>query len=301
MKIVGLFCHGPESCRLVFRAKDRESKFEANFQLGLLTSMYTSSGYATPASMLSAISAIIVISKTGVQNLMQRHGKKLSETSVLGKICVAASALPVFLLVNAFKIGFRSYIRTWNAMISLVAGTSLIVLANLALIILKMQNQFQEMTFTSLNQSVMSDSLGMHLWPKSRDGKRIGLAMTVLTFVFIGGPGIFLIASPEPRTRSWMAEANNTEPNKLYLDSRSWMQSINQTTDKLQDWTYGTGERLKIASISTLALGSVALVMLISLIMHEDDWVANIVAKFPKKENEAVDKDKKRDKGKQRG
>ena len=167
VKIVGLFCHGPESCRLVFRAKDRESKFEANFQLGLLTSMYTSSGYATPASMLSAISAIIVISKTGVQNLMQRHEKKLSETSVLGKICVAASALPVFLLVNAFKIGFRSYIRTWNAMISLVAGTSLIVLPNLALIILKMQNQFQEMTFTSLNPSVISECLGMHLWPKA--------------------------------------------------------------------------------------------------------------------------------------
>merc|ERR1719270_3096812 len=98
-----------------------------------------------------------------------------------------------------------------------------------------------------------------------------------------------------------MAEVNNTEPNKLYLDSRSWMQCINQTTDKLQDWTYWTGERLKIASISTLALGSVALVMLISLIMHEDEWVANIVAKFPKKENEAVDKDKKREKGKQRG
>ena len=94
VKIVGLFCHGPESRLLVFRAKDRESKFEANFQLGLLTSMYTSSGHATPASMLSAFSAIIVISKTGVQNLMQKHGKKLSETSVLGKICVAASALP---------------------------------------------------------------------------------------------------------------------------------------------------------------------------------------------------------------
>ena len=168
-------------------------------------------------------------------------------------------------------------------MISLVAGTSLNVLPNLALIILKMQNQFQEMTFTSLNQSVISDSLGMHLWPKSRDGKRIGLAMTVLTFVFIGGPGIFLIADPEPRSMSWMAEANNTEPNKLYLDSRSWMQRINQTTDKLQDWAYGTGERLKIASISTLALGSVGIVMLISLIMHEDDWVAKIVAKFPKK------------------
>ena len=120
--------------------------------------------------------------------------------------------------------------------------------------------------------------------------------MTVLTFVFIGGPGIFLIANPEPRTRSWMAEANNTEPNKLYLDSRSWMQRINQTTDKLQDWAYGTGERLKIASISTLALGSVGIVMLISLIMHEDDWVAKIVAKFPKKRMRPWTKTKKRKK-----
>ena len=90
VKIIGLFCHGPESRRLVFRAKDTETKFEANFQLGLLTSMYTSSGHATPASMLSAFNAIIVISKIGVQTLMQRHGEKLSETSVLGKICVVS-------------------------------------------------------------------------------------------------------------------------------------------------------------------------------------------------------------------
>ena len=122
------------------------------------------------------------------------------------------------------------------------------------------------------------------------------MATTVLKFVFIGSPGILLIANAKPRPRSWMAEANNSEPNKLYLDSRPWMQSINQTADKLQDWAYGTGERLKIVSISTLALGSVALVMLISLIMHEDDWVANIVAKVPKKENEAVDKEKKKKK-----
>ena len=120
--------------------------------------------------------------------------------------------------------------------------------------------------------------------------------MTVLTFVFISSPGIFLIANPKPRQRSWMAEANNTEPNKLYLDSRPWMQSINQTTDKLQDWAYGTGERLKIASFSTLALGSVGIVMLISLIMHEDDWVAKIVAKFPKKRMRPWTKTKKRKK-----
>ena len=84
-----------------------------------------------------------------------------------------------------------------------------------------------------------------------------------------------------------MADANTTEPNKSYLDSRSWMQGINQTTDKLQDWASGTGDRLKTASISTLSLGSVAFVMVICLILHEDDWVARIVAKFPKKDNEA--------------
>ena len=109
--------------------------------------------------------------------------------------------------------------------------------------------------------------------------------MTVLTFVFISSPGIFLIANPKPRQRSWMAEANNTEPNKFYLDSRSWMQSINQTTDKLQDWAYGTGERLKIASFSTLALGSVGIVMLIRLGGKNCRQVSE-------KENEAVDKDK---------
>ena len=184
--------------------------------------------------------------------------------------------------MNAFKVAGRSHIRTWDGMISLATCSSLVVLPNLALVILKMQKQFQEMTFTSLNKSVISDILGMHLWPKCRDGKRIGLAMTVLTFVFIGGPGIFLILDPEPTTRSWMAEMNNTEPNKLALDSQSWMQKLNPTT--LQAWTSGTGDRLKIASISTLALGSVAFVMVICLILHEDDWVARIVAQFPKED-----------------
>ena len=61
------------------------------------------------------------------------------------------------------------------------------------------------------------------------------------------------------------------------------MQRDNQTTEKLQDWASGTGDRLKTASISTLSLGSVAFVMVICLILHEDDWVARIVAKFPKK------------------
>ena len=54
VKCFGIFCHGPESCRLAFMAKDTETTFEASLQLGLLTSIYISSGVATSAGFLSA-------------------------------------------------------------------------------------------------------------------------------------------------------------------------------------------------------------------------------------------------------
>ena len=60
VKCFKIFCHGPESCRLAFMAKDTETTFEESLQLGLLTSMYISSRVATSAEFLSAISAIIV-------------------------------------------------------------------------------------------------------------------------------------------------------------------------------------------------------------------------------------------------
>ena len=105
VQCLGTFCHGPQSRRLVFRAKEAETKFEAALQLSLLARIYLSSGAGTSASLLAALSSILVISKNGVENFLQRHERKLSEASTLGKISVAASVLPAFLLTTVFKLG----------------------------------------------------------------------------------------------------------------------------------------------------------------------------------------------------
>ena len=61
-----------------------------------------------------------------------------------------------------------------------------------------------------VNQSVISDIVSLHLWPKSRDGKRIGLAMTVFIFFPLAFRLPFLIASPVPTTRWTSTDSNNT-------------------------------------------------------------------------------------------
>ena len=112
-----------------------------------------------------------------------------------------------------------------------------------------------------VNQSVISDIVSLHLWPKSRDGKRIALAMTVFIFFVLAFRLPFLIASPLPTTRWKSTESNNT----VYMK-----------------WASETGERLQTASISFLLIGSVAFVLVICLVLFEDKWVAKIVSKFPK-------------------
>ena len=65
--------HGPESRRLTFRAKESENKFEAALQLSLLSRIYLSNDVGTSAELLSALSSVFFIGKTGVQNFLQRH------------------------------------------------------------------------------------------------------------------------------------------------------------------------------------------------------------------------------------
>jgi len=44
VKCFGTICHGPESCSLVFRAKEAETNFEAALQLCLISRIYLYSG-----------------------------------------------------------------------------------------------------------------------------------------------------------------------------------------------------------------------------------------------------------------
>ena len=69
-------------------------------QLTLVIILFLFSRGGSAASFLSGISSILVIGKVGVQSFLKRHEEKLAKTSLVGKICLAASVLPLFLLTT---------------------------------------------------------------------------------------------------------------------------------------------------------------------------------------------------------
>ena len=105
VKLLGTICHGPEVTRLVEKATDAEVRFEAALQLILLGTIYLVSGKGSYGSCNSAITSLLVMGKVGVQNFFNKHEQELSKASVLGRIYIAISVLPVFVLTALFKIG----------------------------------------------------------------------------------------------------------------------------------------------------------------------------------------------------
>ena len=64
VKCFGIFCHGPQSCQLVYKAKEAETKFESAFQLSLLSSIYIGSGINSPSSLRSASLSASMVFRT---------------------------------------------------------------------------------------------------------------------------------------------------------------------------------------------------------------------------------------------
>ena len=128
----------------------------------------------------------------------------------------------------------------------------------------------KDLTLARVNRYVITDNLSLNLWPKGRDGKRIGVAMTLLTFLIHALPGSFLIASQEPAI-DFLHKRYNTSNSTAF-----------------DNWTLETGDHLKLQSIFFLVVGLVAFVLAICLILFEDTWVAKIVAQFP---NQAKEED----------
>ena len=118
-----------------------------------------------------------------------------------------------------------------------------------------MCNMLKDLPTSNVFQFVMFDLFSLQLWPKGRNGKMIGLSMAVYTFLFIAAPGPFLISSPEPNSYR-MKEWNNPD---------------------YDQWVARIGERLQIASISFLVIGSVAFALVICIILFEDKWVTELL------------------------
>lgn len=167
---------------------EAEAQFEAALQLALVATIFLASGRWTTRSILSGTTSILVIGRVGVQNFFNGQEKELAKASLLGKICVAISVLPVFVLTAFFKIGSFAVVKAWNA-----AGIEEIVLALLALVppalvllLLKVRLPLKDLTAATISQGLVAELVSLHLWRTCEPlGRKIGLAMTSFIFLLL--------------------------------------------------------------------------------------------------------------------
>ena len=204
----------------------------------------------------------------GVETFWSRHIEKLSQASILGKICVAASVLPVFVLTDTFKLTAHCLIKLRSE--TLYPLTILLGIGPPTLTLFVIRCIVKDLAVKEIGSGVFSELLVFHLWPKNNHGKRINLAMAVFSFFLFSAPLPFMIVNPKPDTLKW-TQNRSTLFRSMY-DRRKWAAELN--------------ERVQMASISLIVVGTVALFFTICLILFEDTWVAGIVTTFPKVSNE---------------
>ena len=278
VKFLGLISHGPETYSLYHKATVNETIFESSLQLSLVARIFFSSGYGTQASLLSAVSSFAAIGKVQVQTFLRRHHEQLSNASIMGKIFVAASILPVFVLSDIFKLGWSTLLLLWSDItaVNILLGIGLPVLGFYVI-----GNLMKDMKVPNIQRGVLCQMLVFYLWPRTGHGRRIGLVMTFFIFLLYLAWVPFVIANPETQnTGQW----TTTDPNNT--DYNSWMSE--------------TGWRLWVASVFFLFVGILAFVLTILIVLFEDKLVASIVAKFPKqpkeKEEEKKEEEEEKDK-----
>ena len=266
VKCLGIVFHGPETKGLVCKATVNETIFESALQLALVGRIYFSSGYGTSASALSAVSSLVCLCKVHIQAFLERHQEELSKASILGKIFVVVSFLPVFVLSDIFKLGYGAMVSAW---IKIISAVNILVGIGLPLLGFYITGiLIKGMKVPNVQRGVLSEMLVFHLWPKTLHGKRIGIVITVFIFLLYGAPLPFIIANPEPQNNQWKTDSNNTDYN---------------------NWISDTGERLCVSSISFLVIGFFAFVSTILTYLFEDKVVAKIVSRFLKQSKEEED------------
>ena len=159
----------------------------------------------------------------------------------MGKIFVAASILPVFVLSDIFKLGWSTLLLLWSDItaVNILLGIGLPVLG-----LYVMGNLLKDMKVPNIQRGVLCQMLVFSLWPRTGHGRRIGLVMTFFIFLLYLAWVPFVIANPETQnTGQW----TTTDPNNT--DYNSWMSE--------------TGGRLWVASVFFLFVGISAFVLTI--------------------------------------
>ena len=183
VKVLGLFCHGPEVSSLVLQTCNAEAQLEAAYQLFLLSTLSLSSGRWTTEGIRSGVTSLLVIGSVGVANLFTEEKEELKEASFLRKICIATSFLPVFILTTLFKIGSLSVLVAWRegGLEEVFLFLLAVALPAIVLVVLKICLHLPDMTVTDISQGLVSERVSLHTWPAENRGRGLGLPWQLFT------------------------------------------------------------------------------------------------------------------------
>ena len=247
VKLLGTICHGPEVTKLVERATDAEVRYEAALQLILLTMVYLTTWTRSLEIRNSAISSILVIGKIGIHNFFKEHNKELSKASLLGKIYIAASVSPVFVLAAIFKVGSLAIVFITGGGIDYAFLTCLP--PALVIFLAKTCLPLKNLTVASISQGVVASAVTLHLWPGEQVGKRIVIGMIAYTHFFYS----FYLA------RRVIDYNNNSHDNDSYMRN---------------------------SAIFCLVIGWASLPFIVCLVLFQEHYVAHVVSRNPKDRDE---------------
>ena len=266
VKIFGVFVHGPETKRFVLRVTSFEMRYEAAFQLVLVSTIALSSGTTDWKGLLSGLSSLLVIGKVGVENFLNNYEVILSETPLLGKFYIAVSTFPVFVLTALFKIGAIAIVGAWDAVATPVLLLLALVVPGLVIFTTKTCALEKDFSLASITQGVTAELFTLHIWPGHLVGKKIGLAMTAYNFLLFSSSLAWVIATPgNGSLTSWATESIFSE------------------------WASDSAERLQYAAFSCLLLGFPTFILVVSLLLFSNKCTAKIALKFSDEQKQTQD------------
>ena len=183
---------------------------------------------------------------------------------MFGKICLAVSVLPVFVLTALFKISTMAILNAWDkilgsmALIPLAVGPPILVI-----LVLKIYLPLNQLTVASLNQGVVAELVSLHLWPPILHGKRIALAVTVYNLILFSSFLAWVISYPE---RSRVGEICN----KFGAPEAG----------RLGGWAEETAARYQAGSILCLLIGWFTLPLTICQVAGENKFTRQMMKNF---------------------
>ena len=237
-------------------------RYEAALQLALVATITLSSGKWTWAALFSGLSSILVVGKVGVETFLNDY---VPDASIVGKICIATSVFPVFVLTALFKIGSIAIVNAWDSTI----GPGLILLAlgipGLGIFATKSCLPENDLTLPSIGQGVIAELLTLHLWPRGWFDKKLGIAMTVFNFLLFSSSLAWVISTPEEGSLvNWAKESSEG----IY-----------------KDWASESAARLQTSSIACLLVGCPTSLFVICLLLFQNKFVKTVVNDYKEEED----------------